>query len=139
MSYQYRDCTRDDHESSCAHDRRVRKEKITRTFKLEVFKIDGYSDPSVFSEWLAKMKCYFYRYRLPEMTRVLFFKRKLVGSAKIYWDSIVRDCVRCNIAMESWEEMKENLKEKYLLEYYKNRLLDQLYNLFRMICQFKIT
>ena len=56
MSYQYRTCTRDDHESSCAHCWRVRKEEIAHRFKLEDFKFDGYCDPSVFSDWLANMK-----------------------------------------------------------------------------------
>ena len=37
--------------------------------------------------------------------------------------------MRCRVIIESFEEMNENLKEKYLLEYYMNRLLDQLHNL----------
>jgi len=49
MSYQYRACTRGDYESSCAHDWCVRKEEITRRFKLDL-KFDGYCDLSVFSD-----------------------------------------------------------------------------------------
>jgi len=41
----------------------------------------------------------------------------------------VRDCVRRRIVIESWEEMKEKLEEKYLPEYYRNHLLDKLHNL----------
>ena len=58
MSYQYRTCTRRDHESG-AHDWRTRKEKIEHRFKLEDSKFYGYCDPCVFSDWLANMKCYF--------------------------------------------------------------------------------
>ena len=36
--------------------------------------------------------------------------------------------MRRSVVTESWEEMKEKLKEKYLLEYYRNCLLDQLHN-----------
>ena len=58
-SHQYRTCTRGDHESSCAHNWRARKEKMACRFKLEDPKFDGYYDPSVFSDWLANMECYF--------------------------------------------------------------------------------
>ena len=83
-------CTRGEYESSCAHDWRARKEKITHKFKLEDLKFDGYYDPSIFSGWLANMKCYFDWYGFFEVARVLFARRKLVGSARIYWDSIMR-------------------------------------------------
>ena len=58
MSDQYGACTRGDHNSN-ADDWRVRKEKIARRVKLEDSKFDGYFDPSVFSNWLANMECYF--------------------------------------------------------------------------------
>jgi len=35
--------------------------------------------------------------------------------------------------------MKEKLTEKYIPEYYRNHLLDQIHNLFRVTCPFKIT
>ena len=37
--------------------------------------------------------------------------------------------MRRRVALESWKEMKEKFTEKYLPEYYKNHLLDQLHNL----------
>jgi len=90
--------TRDEYESS-AHDWRARKEEIARRFKIDGPKFDGYCDPSVFSNWLADMECYFDWYEFLETTRVLFVRRKLVGSARIYWDSIVRDCVRRGVVI----------------------------------------
>ena len=80
MNYQYMICTRGDHESSCD----ASKEKITRKFKLKDPKFDDYSDPSFFSDWLANMECYCDWYEFSEMTRVLFARRKLVESIKIY-------------------------------------------------------
>jgi len=41
----------------------------------------------------------------------------------------VRVHVRRKVVIESWEEIKEELEEKYLLKYCKNRLLDLLRNL----------
>ena len=67
-----------------AHDWRVRKEKIARRFKLEDPKFDGFYDPSVFSDWLANMECYFDWYGFFKATKVLFARRKLVVSARIY-------------------------------------------------------
>jgi len=37
--------------------------------------------------------------------------------------------MRRRVVIESWEEIKEKLKEKYFLEYCKNSLLDKLHNL----------
>ena len=77
------------------------------------------------------MECYFNWYMFLEAVRVLFARRILVRSARIYWASKVRDCVRHMVVIESWKEIKEKLKKKYLFEYYTNRLLDQLHNLYQ--------
>jgi len=37
--------------------------------------------------------------------------------------------MRRRVTLESWEELKEKLTEKYLPKYYRNNLLDQLHNL----------
>jgi len=90
MSYQYRTCTRGNYESSIAHDWRARKDEIVHKFKLEDLKSDGSCDPSVFSDWLADMECYFDWYRFLDAARLLFAKRKLIGSANSYWTSVER-------------------------------------------------
>ena len=84
MSYQYRICARGDRASSCAHDWRTRKEKIARGFKLEDSKFDVYCDPNIFSDWLVNIEYYFDWYGFFEAIRVLFARRKLAGSARIY-------------------------------------------------------
>ena len=50
----YRTCTRYDYENS-----RAKKEEIMCKFRLEDSKLDDYSDPRVFSDWLADVECYF--------------------------------------------------------------------------------
>ena len=58
------------------------------------------------------------------------FDRMRLESTMIYWTliGIARERHRKN-PIESWEEMKHKLKEKYLPEFYRNRLLDKLHNL----------
>jgi len=48
-----------------------------------------------------------------------------MGSVRTYWISEARDCTRRKIFIESWEEMKSILRDKYLPEYYRQRLLDE--------------
>jgi len=84
MSYQYKICTRDDYESSDAHDWHGRKDEITRRVKIEDPKFDGYYDLSVFSNWLTDVECYFDWYRFSDEAKLLFARRKLIGSANSY-------------------------------------------------------
>ena len=61
-----------------------------RRFKLENPKFDGYCDPSVFSDWIVDMECYFDWYRFSDATKLLFAKKKLIGSAISYLTSVER-------------------------------------------------
>ena len=51
-----------------------------------------------------------------------------VGSVRVYWASVERDCERHKNPIQSWEEMKDKFKGKYLIESYRQRLLDKLHN-----------
>ena len=63
------------------------------------------------------------------MCEIQFAKMGLVGSARIYWISMEIACERQHKnPIESWKKMKNKLKEKYLPEFYRNRLLDKLHN-----------
>ena len=75
------------------------------------------------------MDYYFDRYKFFEEGRVWFARRKLEGPDRIYWDTIERDCVDVEFLIETWDEMKDKLKEKYFLELYRYRLLDELHRL----------
>ena len=57
------------------------------------------------------MECYFDWYRFFDATRLLFARRKLIGSDNSYWTSVERDCLRHKVVIESWEEIKEKLKK----------------------------
>ena len=62
----------------------------------------------------------------------VFGKLKLVSSAKRYWQTILSNIANLGqIPITLWDEIKEKLKEKYLLPYY----LARLYQHFLNICQ----
>ena len=90
ITSQYWACTRRDHESSCIHDWRARKDKIACKVELEDSKFDSYCAPHVFCDWLADIVCYIDWYRFSDANRILFARRKLVGSVRSYWELVER-------------------------------------------------
>ena len=137
----YKTCTRDDYENNRAYDWRVaKKEDITRKFRLEDPKFDGYPDLHVFSDWLADMECYFDCYEMFDVGKIRFDRMSLVGLTGIYWTSIrmAHERQRKNL-IESWEEMKDKLKDKYFPEFYRNRLWISYIISVRVICLFGAT
>ncbi|XP_073117835.1 uncharacterized protein [Elaeis guineensis] len=72
------------------------------------------------------MDHYFGWYEMSEARRVRFARMKLVRQARLYWESV--ECLlnqRRQDPIETWDEMKEKLREKYLPTSYQQRLLDQ--------------
>ena len=62
--------------------------------------------------------------------RVRFAKMKLMGLAKIWWTGVERDIRRMGLPpINTWEEMKAKLREKYMPTNYYDKLCDQLINL----------
>jgi len=68
----------------------ARKEEIARKVELENLKFDGYYSPSVFYDWLTDIECYLDWYGLSDVAKLLFARRKLVGSVRSYWESVER-------------------------------------------------
>jgi len=50
-------------------------------------------------------------YKISEERKVRLARIRLIRSARVYWTSVERDCVRNRVLMETWEEMKNKLKE----------------------------
>ena len=72
------------------------------------------------------MDHYFEWYEMLDACRMHFAKMKLVGQAKMHWLNVERLLTRGGqVPILSWDEMKEKLKEKYLPNSYRQRLLDQ--------------
>ena len=62
----------------------------------------------------------------------IFDKRKVrvaTESARVYWSSVERDSVRNTVLIETGDEMKDILKEKYFPQSYSHHLLDELHRL----------
>ena len=76
------------------------------------------------------MECYCDYYQISDGRKIRFARIKLVGLDRIYW--ILIEIARerqCKNPIKSWEEMKDKLKEKYLYEFYRNHLQDELHDL----------
>ena len=62
------------------------------------------------------MDYYFDFYEFSDNCRVQFVKLKLKYSAQDYWTTVERQLVRTYARLiETWDEMKEKLKEKFIL------------------------
>lgn len=60
-----------------------------------------------------------------ETRQVQFAKMKLIGQARLYWWIVeCQSQLRRQDPINQWDEMKENLKEKYLPLLYHLRLMD---------------
>ena len=72
------------------------------------------------------MDHYFEWYNMDDERRIRFAKIKLLGSTKLYWSNHERLMLRGGWApVNTWDEMKMILKEKYVPTLYQQRMLDQ--------------
>ena len=72
------------------------------------------------------MNHYFNYYNMSDERRIRFAKIKLVGQAKQYWTNVEKlMTLRKQKSIQTWDEIKLKLQEKYLPVTDKQRLLDQ--------------
>eukprot|EP00268_Persea_americana_P024504 TRINITY_DN23914_c0_g4_i3.p1 TRINITY_DN23914_c0_g4~~TRINITY_DN23914_c0_g4_i3.p1 ORF type:complete len:415 (+),score=60.05 TRINITY_DN23914_c0_g4_i3:201-1445(+) len=103
---------------------------VMKSVKIDAPTFDGRMDPQVFSDWLSDMDHYFKWYEMSEARKVKLATMKLVSQARIFWTNLEHHEQRLGLpAIDSWERMKERLKDKYLPQSYRERLLDQRSNL----------
>ena len=99
---------------------------MMKDIKVEAPSFDGQMDPTKFLDWLADMDHYFEQYDMSDERQVRFAKMKLLGQGKLYCTNYERLMARRNRApVINWEEIKEDLKEKYIPTTYRQRMLDQ--------------
>ena len=53
-------------------------------FRSVDLNFDSYCESSIFSDWLADMKCYFDCYEMPDVSKIQFAGIRLVKPARIY-------------------------------------------------------
>ena len=101
-------------------------DRILRTVRVDPPTFDGSLDPRVYSDWEASMDRYFEWYEMTNFRRVRFAKMKLIGQAQTYWQNVESLLMqRHQPQVETWEEMKERLRQKYIPSTYRQRLVDR--------------
>ncbi|GFS32007.1 hypothetical protein Acr_00g0020350 [Actinidia rufa] len=93
---------------------------------VEAPTFDGRLDPKAFTDWIREMDHFFEWYNLSDDRKVRFSKMKLIGRAKLFWQSTEQ---RRQPPITDWIEFKEILKEKYLSQSYQGDMLDKWNNL----------
>ena len=72
------------------------------------------------------MDHFFRWYDMSEARKIKCAKMKLICQAKLYWHNLEHLAEhKRQEPIETWKEMKEKLREKYLPTSYKQHLLDQ--------------
>ena len=103
-----------------------RNEPRDPVINVEAPTFDGRLDPKAFTDWIREMDHFFEWYNLSDDRKVRFAKMKLIGRAKLFWQSTEQ---RRQPPVTDWVEMKEILKEKYLPQSYQGDMLDKWNNL----------
>ena len=94
--------------------------------KLEALTFDGQLDPQIFLDWISDMNYYFDWYNMSDERWIRFAKMKLVDKARQYWANVGKLMnLKRQEPVQTWDEMKLKLQEKYLHVSYKQCLLDQ--------------
>ena len=70
-------------------DHRDNEHNSAKHIKVEAHTFDGVRNPQVYNDWVREMEHFFEWYELFEDRNVRFAKMKLVGRAKLHWDSVV--------------------------------------------------
>lgn len=115
-----------DHDHYGTHSPPRYKEYYFRNIKLDAPNFNCCLDPRVFTQWIRDMDRFFSWYGIPEDQRVQFASLKLIGTTQLFWESVEGLLEWCRAPpVESWEEIKRRLQEKYLPHSYQSNLLDQ--------------
>ncbi|MQL76985.1 hypothetical protein Taro_009395 [Colocasia esculenta] len=103
-----------------------------RIVRADAPTFDGSLDPKVYLDWEASMNRYFDWMGMSDARRARFAMMKLIGQAQTYWmnvETLLEQ--RGQDPIESWEEMKVKLREKYLPASFRQRLIDRWQNIFQ--------
>lgn len=72
-------------------------------------------NPKSFYDWLAALKDYFAWYKIEDPQHVPFVKRKMRGSARLWWQSIDNNNIGFDRpAITTWIVTHQKLESKYL-------------------------
>ena len=103
---------------------------------LETPTFDGHPDPQAFADWVLKMDHLFEWYKLFGDRKVQFAKLKLVGQARLFWQSTEQHYARRHQpSIVDWIEMKEVLHKIYIHHSYQGDRLEGMETYFHCMDQ----
>jgi len=80
---------------------------------------------SNFLNWTLDMDHYFDWHNISDERRIQFVKIKLVGQARQYWTNVKKlMTLKRHEPVQTYDEMKLTLQDKYFLVSYKQLILD---------------
>ena len=99
---------------------------MLKLIRVEAPNFDGSHQPSEYLDWEASMDQYFDWYPMVEERKVRLAKMRLTKLAKTYWLNVesLRG-VRRQEPIDTWEDMKAQLRSKYLPPSYHQTLFDE--------------
>ena len=98
--------------------------------RQNVLEFNGRLGPDHFLAWLQSLEFYFTKYPLSEADKIEFASIKLIGDASQYWtDVIISRASKLQQPIQTWNAMKDQLKERYIPPSYFSQLLNQWYRL----------
>ena len=102
------------------------EDPLLRLIRVEAPSFDGSHQPSEYLDWEASMDQYFDWYPMAEERKVRLAKMRLTKVTKTYWLNVENlRGVRRQEPIYTWEDMKTQLRSKYLPPSYHQTLLDE--------------
>ncbi|MQL91057.1 hypothetical protein Taro_023661 [Colocasia esculenta] len=94
--------------------------------RIEAPSFDGSLEPQDYLDWEARMNRYFDWLGMLDPRRGFFAKTMLRGRVLTYWTNLEeRLAQRFEEPIDTWDEMKARLREKYVPATYRHRLIDR--------------
>ncbi|MQL96690.1 hypothetical protein Taro_029370 [Colocasia esculenta] len=105
------------------------RDQDIRNARIEAPSFDGSLEPQNYLDWEAWMNCYFEWMGMSDPLRTFFAKTMLRGRALTFWTNLEdRLAQRYEEPINTWNEMKSRLREKYVPTMYRYRLIDRWQN-----------
>jgi len=105
-------------------------DELTKRMKVDVPDFHGKLEPNAFEDWLTAIEDYFDWFTVSEDRKVRYVRMKLKGHARAWWESVEAQLRRTRRpSISNWEEMKEQLKEKYLPIDYEQMMFEEMLQL----------
>ena len=112
------------------HRRRGHREERFGKLKFTMPKFEGGSDPETYFTWELKVDKIFRLHNYSEEKKLAMASLEFDGYAMIWWEQLLRDHEEDGeIPIATWEEMKREMRIRFVPKHYRRDLFDKLQNL----------